>query len=106
MKIFWFALCINQIQGPKCKIISKGLLGILEFSQKQTNKFVVVVETNSFVVVFGRIRGDQKSFRNYLTFSHKNLQNLPHGFEIYLVNVKTVIKILHFLIFSEKLNFI
>ena len=30
---------------------------------------------------------------------HKNLRNLPHGFDMYLVNVKTI-----FVAFSEKLN--
>ena len=38
---------------------------------------------------------------------HKNLCNLPHGFEIYLENVKTIRKISQiFVAFSEKLNFI
>ena len=37
---------------------------------------------------------------------HKNLHNLPHGFEIYLVNFKTMRKIAQiFVAFSEKLNF-
>ena len=37
---------------------------------------------------------------------HKNLHNLLHGFEIYLVNVKTMRKIAQiFVTFSEKLNF-
>ena len=37
---------------------------------------------------------------------HKNLRNLPHGFDIYLVNVKTTRKIAEiFVAFSEKLNF-
>ena len=37
---------------------------------------------------------------------HKNLRNLPHGFDIYLVNVKTNKKIAQiFVAFSEKLNF-
>ena len=37
---------------------------------------------------------------------HKNLRNLPHGFDIYLVNIKTIIKIAQvFVAFSEKLNF-
>ena len=36
----------------------------------------------------------------------KNLRNLPHGFDIYLVNVKTMRKIAQiFEVFSEKLNF-
>ena len=37
---------------------------------------------------------------------HKNLRNLPHGFDIYLVNIKTMRKIAQiFVAFSEKLNF-
>ena len=38
---------------------------------------------------------------------HKNLCNHPQGFDIYLVNVKTMRKIVQiFVAFSEKLNFI
>ena len=37
---------------------------------------------------------------------HKNLHNLPHGFDIYLVNLKTISKIAQiFVAFSEKLIF-
>ena len=37
---------------------------------------------------------------------YKNLRNLPHGFDIYLVNVQTMEKIAQiFVAFSEKLNF-
>ena len=37
---------------------------------------------------------------------HKNLRNLPYGFDIYLVNVKTIRQIVQiFVAFSEKLNF-
>ena len=37
---------------------------------------------------------------------HKNLQNLPHGLDIYLVNIQTMRKIVQiFVAFSEKLNF-
>ena len=37
---------------------------------------------------------------------HKNVRNRPYGFEIYLVNVKTIRTIAHiFVAFSEKLNF-
>ena len=37
---------------------------------------------------------------------YKNLRNLPQGFDIYLVNVKTMRKIAQiFVAFSEKLNF-
>ena len=38
---------------------------------------------------------------------HKNVRNRPYGFEIYLVNVKTMRKIAQiFVAFLEKLNFI
>ena len=37
---------------------------------------------------------------------HKKLRSLPQGFDIYLVNVKTMSKIAQiFVAFSEKLNF-
>ena len=37
---------------------------------------------------------------------HKNLRNLPHGFDVHQVNVKTMRKIAQiFEVFSEKLNF-
>ena len=37
---------------------------------------------------------------------HKNVHNRPDGFDIYLVNVKTIGTIVHiFVVFSEKLNF-
>ena len=37
---------------------------------------------------------------------HKNLHNLPYGFDINLVNVKTIRQIVQiFVAFSEKLNF-
>ena len=37
---------------------------------------------------------------------HKNLRNLPHGLDIYLVNVQTMRTIAQiFVAFSEKLNF-
>ena len=53
----------------KGQIISKGLFGVLEFSQK-TNQWIHRSSKNEFVrSFFGRIRGYQKSFRNYLTFS-------------------------------------
>ena len=38
---------------------------------------------------------------------HKNERNRPYGFEIYLVNFKTIRMIAHISVaFSEKLNFI
>ena len=37
---------------------------------------------------------------------HKNVRNHPYGFEIYLVNIKTIRTIAQiFVAFSEKLNF-
>ena len=37
---------------------------------------------------------------------HKNVSNRPYGFEIYVVNVKTMRMITHIFVgFSEKLNF-
>ena len=53
----------------KGQIISKGLFGVLEFSQK-TNERIRRSSKNEFLrSFFERIRGYQKSFRNYLTFS-------------------------------------
>ena len=53
----------------KGQVISKGLFGVLEFSQK-TKERIRRSSKNEFVhSFFGRIRGYQKSFRNYLTFS-------------------------------------
>ena len=62
----------------KGQIISKRLFGILGFFQK-TNKqirfYYCQAKKNEFVrSFFGRIRGYQKSFRNYLTFN--NLHHL------------------------------
>ena len=52
----------------KGQIISNGLFGVLEFSQK-TNKRIRSSSKNEFVrSFFGRIRKYQKSFRNFLTF--------------------------------------
>ena len=75
--IFFSALSV--LQHEKCRylltlfgkgqIISKGLFGVLEFSQK-TNGRICLSSENEFVCSsFGRIRGYQMSFRNYLTFS-------------------------------------
>ena len=37
---------------------------------------------------------------------HKNLRNLPHGFDVYRVNFKTMRKIVQiFVAFSDKVNF-
>ena len=53
---------------PKGQIIWKGLFGILKFSQF-TKERIRRSNKNKFVrSFFGRIFGEQKSFRNYLTF--------------------------------------
>ena len=58
-------LCVPYGKG---QIISKGLFVVLESSQK-TNERIRCSSKNEFVCsFFGRIRGYQKSFRNYLTF--------------------------------------
>ena len=62
-------LASNKRNGLKGQIISKGLFGVLEFSQK-TNERIRCSSKNEFLhSFFGRIRGYQKSFRNYLTFN-------------------------------------
>ena len=44
--------------------------------------------------------------RHNLGHSNKYVRNLPYGFDIYLVNVKTIRQIKQiFVVFSEKLNF-
>ena len=58
VKIFLFA------KNCKGQIILTGLFGVLEFSQKWTNKF----ENDFACLFFGRIRRYQKSFCNYLAF--------------------------------------
>ena len=52
------------VREKKGQIISNGLLVSSNSPNKRTNEFTTT--TNSF---FGRIRGYQKSFRNYLTFT-------------------------------------
>ena len=49
-------------QGVKGQIISKRLFGVLEFSQKRTNKFVLVVKTNSFVCLLGEFEDVKSPF--------------------------------------------
>ena len=46
----------------KGQIISKGLFGVLKFSQKQTNEFVVVVKTNLFVHFLGEFEDTKSPF--------------------------------------------
>ena len=63
-----FAKIDWNLKDVKGQIISKRLFRILEFSQK-TNEQIRRSSKNEFVrLFFGRIRGYQKSFRNYLTF--------------------------------------
>ena len=58
---------ISNLRTIKGQVISKGLFGVLEFSQK-TNERIRRSSKNEFVhSFFGRIRGYRKSFRNYLT---------------------------------------
>ena len=44
------------------QIILKGLFGVLEFSQKRTNEFIVVVKTNSFVRFLGEFEENKSPF--------------------------------------------
>ena len=61
---------LKLVSNTKGQLISKGLFGILKFSQR-TNERIHRSSKNEFVhSFFGRIRGYQKSFRNYLTFSY------------------------------------
>ena len=46
----------------KGRTILKGLFGVLEFSQKRTNEFVVVVKTNSFVRFLGEFEDTKSPF--------------------------------------------
>ena len=60
---------IHKLHTSKGQIISKVLFVVLEFSQK-TNERIRRSSKNEFVCsFFVRIRGYQKSFRNYLTFT-------------------------------------
>ena len=61
----------------------------------------------SFHVKFGNMRCCDLSIKVQLFWEgHKNVRNRSYGFEIYLVNVKTMRTIAHnFVAFSEKLNF-
>ena len=67
---------MQNSKDVKGQIISKGLFGVLEFSQK-ANERIRRSSKNEFVCsFFGRIRGYQKSFRNYLTFRQSEGKNL------------------------------
>ena len=56
------APCKNNKYVPKGQIISKGLFGVLEFLQKRTNDFVVVVKTNLFVRLLGEFEDTKSPF--------------------------------------------
>ena len=43
---------MKHTQDTKGQIILKGLFSVLEFSQKRTKEFVVIVKMNSFVCFF------------------------------------------------------
>ena len=66
----------DATETGKGQIISKALFGNLEFSQKR-NERIRRSSKNEFIrSFFGRIRGCQKSFRNYLTFRRTKFQEL------------------------------
>ena len=68
-RVFLFFSPFKRCLRFKGQIISKGLFGVLKFSQK-TNERIRRSSKNEFVCsFFGRIRGYQKSFWNHLTFS-------------------------------------
>ena len=55
--LFQQVLVNFSMASGKGQIISKGLFGVLEFSNYQTSEFVGVVKTNSFVCFLGEVRG-------------------------------------------------
>ena len=55
-------ICSNFSFLFKGQIISKGLFGVLELYQTQTNEFVVVVETNWFVRFLGEFEDTKSPF--------------------------------------------
>ena len=80
-------VCKKSLQKPhslrwtKGQIISKGLFGVLEFSQK-TKEWIRRSSKNEFVCsFFGRIWGYQKSFQNYLNFNVSGIINNGGGGE-------------------------
>ena len=59
---------LEEQKYSKGQKISKGLFGLLKFSQKRMNEFVTVVKTNLFVRFLGEFEETKKSFRNYPSF--------------------------------------
>ena len=69
----------------KGQIISKGLFGVLEFSQKM-NERIRRSSKNEFVrSFFGRIREYQKSFWDYLTFRNEKWDEQNKSALIFLI---------------------
>ena len=67
-------------------------------------------EIQNLYSVYKIVCGIKKTFKmnkvQLFWEDHKNVRNRPYGFEIYLVNVKTIRTIAQiFVAFSEKLNF-
>ena len=60
----------------KGQIISKELFVVLEFSQKMNEQICRNSENEFVYLFFGRIRGYQKAFRNYLTFRNYHETNV------------------------------
>ena len=66
-KISQSFVAFSENMNFKGQIISKGFFGVIHPKNKQTNS-----SKNKFVrLVFGSIRGYQKSFLNYLTFTSR-----------------------------------
>ena len=80
----------------KGQIISKGLLVSSNSPKKQTNKFVFITTTNSFVCFLGEFEDTKKSFRNCLTFTY--LHNLTSSFLKFRQKFSMVLLIRAFLI--------
>ena len=90
------------------QIISKGLFVILEFSQKMNERIRRSIKNEFVRSFFGRIRGYQKSFWNYLTFSFwfwctLKLRNFQIGFfylgSLCLLSCAIALSVLAFFLF-------
>ena len=78
--------------------IRKIVGSINEFQDFEATLFVELRKCKSKYLSLGKVQ--------LFWESHKNLRNRPHGFDVYLVNVKTMRNIAPiFVAFSEKLNF-
>ena len=56
-------ILIVDLTLTKGQILSKGLYCILQFSQKQTNTFIVVVKTNLFIRFLGEFEDTKSPFK-------------------------------------------